>query len=103
MRTMSSSASKLLTPRRVQQLVSWAIVLLVVFITGRTVWREQQTALDQCAPECDLVGVATAGAETVFAGAIAVPTYSAWGLPVGIGLSILFLLWLLQFVHVDRV
>lgn len=100
---MSSSASDLSTPRRVQQLVSWGIVLLVVFITGRTVWREQDAALEQCTPECNLLGFAGAGVDVVLSAATAVPTFSAWGLPVGVVLSLLFLMWLVQHVRVDPI
>lgn len=94
-----SESSSLITPRRVQQLVSWAIVALVMFITGRTVYREQAAALEQCTPECDLIGVAGAGVDVVLSGALAVPTFSAWGVPVGIGLSLLFLMWILRNVR----
>lgn len=100
---MGNRDSGVITPRRVGRLLSWTIVALVVYLTGREVYTEQQGALAACAPECDLLGVATAGAEVVFSGALAVPAFSAWGLPVGIGLSLLFGLWLLQFVHSDPV
>jgi hypothetical protein len=87
----------------VWRLVPWMVVLAVVVISGRTVYREQSAALEQCAPQCDLIGVAGAAIETVFAAAVAVPMFSAWGLPVGILLSVLFLLWLLQHVRVDPI
>ena len=86
-------------PARVGRLVWWAVVVLVVSITGRTVYWEQQGALETCAPECRLLAVAGAGADVVLSATLAVPTFSAFGLPIGIGLSLLFLLWLLQFVQ----
>ena len=90
-------------PPRLGRLVSWTIVALVVYLVGREVYIEQQGALAACAPKCDLLGTATAGAEVVLSGALAVPTFSAFGLPLGIGLSLLFLLWLLQFARVRPV
>jgi len=86
-------------PARVGRLVWWAVVALVVSIVGRSVYRKQEGALETCAPECDLLAVAGAGADVVLSAALAVPTFSAFGLPVGVGLSLLFLLWLLQFVQ----
>jgi len=94
-----SGASKSVIPRRVLELVWWGIVLLVAFITGRTVYAEQQAALATCAPECDLVAVAVEGIDVVVAAALAVPTFSAFGVPVGVGLSLLISLWLWQVVH----
>jgi len=87
----------------VWRLVPWMVVLAVVVISGRAVYREQAAALEQCAPQCDLLGVAAAGTETIFAAAVAVPTFSAWGLPVGIVLCLLFLMWLVQHVRVKPI
>jgi len=82
------------------RVVPWGVVLAVVVITGWTVYREQAAALERCTPQCDLLGVAGAGIETVLAAVIAVPTFSVWGVPVGIVLSLLFLMWLLQHVRI---
>jgi hypothetical protein len=82
-----SGASKSVIPRRVLELVWWGIVLLVAFITGRTVYREQDAAFEQCTPECDLIGFAGAGVEVVLSAATAVPTFSAWrvfGVDIGV-------------------
>ena len=97
---MSSSASETITAAHVRMALSILITLAVVVLVGREIYREQTAALEQCAPECDLLGVAGAATEVVIAGALAVPTFSPRGVPVGIVLSLLVGVWLVQFVRV---
>ena len=97
---MSSSASETITAAHVRTALSILITLAFFGLVGREIYHEQTAALDQCAPDCDVLGFAGAATEVVIAGALAVPTFSPRGVPVGIALSLLVGVWLVQFVRV---
>ena len=97
---MSSSTSEAITGAHVRTGLSILITLAILGLVGREIYHEQTAALDECAAGCDLLGVADAATELVIAGALAVPTFSPGGVPVGIVLSLLVGVWLVQFVRV---
>ena len=95
-----SESSEAITAAHVRTGLSILITLAIVGLVGREIYHENQSALEQCAPDSDVLGVAGAATEVVIAGALAVPTFSPWGVPVGIVLSLLIGIWLVQFVRV---
>ena len=94
------SPSELLTAARMRTLLTILITVTIMILTAREIYHEQKTAIEHCMPDCDVLGFAGAATEVVIAGALAVPRFSPGGVPVGIVLSLLVGVWLVQFVRV---
>jgi hypothetical protein len=97
---MSSSASESSTANRAADVVSLLAGLFVAAMVGYAVVVQQRTALEQCAPSCDLRGLIIAQAETIVMAPVTLATITVGPVPVG-AVALLLLVGFIMIYAVD--